>query len=136
MLVCPEIVMCLAYTCKKCEFCHPHLRGTPIVYSQILSNFIFSYLPILKISSVPGEWFSFEFWRPCLREIPSFWYPQILSNFIFSLFWPILKISLVQWLNFELGHSCLKRIPLFWYPHIASNFIFSSCLHILKISCV
>ena len=83
LLVYPEIVMCLANTSKKCEFWRPHLRGTPIV---VLPNFIFSYLPILKISSVQGEWFSFEFWRPCLRGISSFSYPQILSNFIFFCF--------------------------------------------------
>ena len=88
----PEIVMCLAYTGNKCEFWHPHSRGTPLWYSQILSNFSFSYLPILKILSVQGEWFSFEFCRPCLRGIPSFWYTQILLKFIFSLFLPILKI--------------------------------------------
>ena len=82
----PESVMCLAYTSKKCEFWRPHLRGTPIVVLPNLSNFIFSYLPILKISSVQGEWFSFEFWRLCLRRIPSFWYSQISSNFSFLRF--------------------------------------------------
>ena len=95
LLVYPEIVICLAYTSKKSEFWRPHLRETLLWYSQILSNFIFSYLSILKISSVQGEWFSFEFWRPCLRGIPSFWYYQILSNFIFVSFLPILKISSV-----------------------------------------
>ena len=134
----PEIVMCLAYTSKKCEFWRPHLRRTPLWYSQILSNFIFSYLPILKILSVQHERFSFEFWCPCLRGIPSFWYSQTLSNFIFSLFLPILKISSVQrkWLNFEFWRTCLKRITSFCSPQISSKFIFSSYLHIRQISCI
>ena len=105
-------------------------------YSKILSNFNFSYLAILKILSVQGEWFSFEFWCPCLRWISSFWYPQILSNFIVSSYLPVLKISSVQrkWLNFEFWRACLKRIPSFWYPQILSNFIFSLYLADVKSS--
>ena len=54
---------------------------------------IFFIFPILKISSVQRKWFKFEFWRPCLRGIPSFWYSQIFSNFILFSYLPILKIS-------------------------------------------
>ena len=55
LLVYPEIVICLAYTSKKCEFWHRHLRGTPIV---VLPNFVKFYLvlilPILKNFISPG----------------------------------------------------------------------------------
>ena len=37
LLVHPKIVMCLAYTSKKSEFWHSHLRGIPVV---LLSNFV------------------------------------------------------------------------------------------------
>ena len=47
LLVYPEIVMCLAYTSNKCEFWHPHLRGTPIV---VLPNFVKFYLFIFACS--------------------------------------------------------------------------------------
>ena len=43
LLVYPEIVMCLACTSKKCEFWHPHLRGTTIV---VLPNF-FKFYPFI-----------------------------------------------------------------------------------------
>ena len=59
----------------------PH-RGTH-KFCQILSFYICLFW---KILSIQGEWFSFEFWRPCLRGIPSFWYPQTLSTFILSAF--------------------------------------------------
>ena len=47
LLVYPEVVMCLAYTSKKCEFWGPHLRGTPIV---VLPNFVKFYLFIFAYS--------------------------------------------------------------------------------------
>ena len=47
LLVYLDIVMCLAYTSKKCEFWHPHLRGTPIV---VLPNFVKVYLFIFAYS--------------------------------------------------------------------------------------
>ena len=47
LLVYPKIVMCLAYTSTKCEFWHPHLRGTPIV---VLQNFVKFYLFIFSYS--------------------------------------------------------------------------------------
>ena len=47
LLVYPEIVMCLAYTSKKCELWGPHLRGTPIV---VLPNFVKFYLFIFAYS--------------------------------------------------------------------------------------
>ena len=141
----PQIVICLAYTSKKCEIWRPHLRETPIMAlpnltpkSQIFerdphygTQISSSYLPILKISSVQGEWFSFKFWRASLRGIPLFWYPQILSKSIISSFLPILKISSVQrkWLNFEIWGSCLKRILSFWYPKFLQIWSF---LHLCK----
>ena len=96
LLVCPEIVICLAYTTKKCEFWHPCLRGTPIVVLPNLVKFylfIFAYSEKFDQSRVNGS--VFEFWSSCLRGIPSFWYPQVLSNFIFSSYLLILKISCV-----------------------------------------
>ena len=42
-----KIVMCLAYTSKKCKFWHPHLRGAPIV---VLPNFVKFYLFIFAYS--------------------------------------------------------------------------------------
>ena len=127
----------LAYTSKKCDFWHSHWRGdshcSTTKFCQILS---FHICLFWKISSVKGEWLSFAFWCPCLRRIPSFWYPQILSKFIFIL--SIMKISSVQHklVNFEFWRPCLKRIPSFWHLQILSNIIFSSYLHILKISWV
>ena len=140
--ICLCMCLCLAYTSKKCKFWRhsfihsSSFEGDPVVVLPNFVKFYLYYLPILKISSVLCEWFSFEFWRSCLRGIPSFWYPQILSNFIFSSHLPILKISSIQhkWLNFEFWRPCLMRIPSFWYQ-ISSNFIFSY-LRILKISCV
>ena len=46
LLVYHEIVICLAYTSKECEFWHPHLRG-PIV---VLPNFVKFYLFIFAYS--------------------------------------------------------------------------------------
>ena len=86
LLVYPEIVMCLAYTSKKCEFLHPHLRGTP---SVVLSNFVKFNLfifAILKNFISPGWVVKFWILAFFLRGIPSFWYSQILSNFILSSF--------------------------------------------------
>ena len=78
----------------------------------VLPNFVkfIFILSILKISSVQRKWLNLEFWRPCLKRIPSFWYPQILSNFIFSWYLPILKISCVwlEWLEF-------------WWPRLRST---------------
>ena len=51
--------------------------GPPLWCSQILSTFIFSYLPILKFSSVQCKWLNFEFWFPCWKRIPSFWSSQV-----------------------------------------------------------
>ena len=49
----PENLMSLAKTIKKFKFLRPSLKGTPLLYSQILSYSIFSsYLSILKISSI------------------------------------------------------------------------------------
>ena len=47
LLVYPEIVICLAYTSKKCEFWCPHMRGTLIV---VLSSFSKFYLFIFAYS--------------------------------------------------------------------------------------
>ena len=58
----PEIVTCLAYTSKKCEFWHPDLRGTPIV---VLPNFvkfyffIFAYFEKFYQSRVSGSVLNF-----------------------------------------------------------------------------
>ena len=112
--------------------------GGPLLwYSQILSNFIFSYLPILKIFISPGWVVQFWILASLFEGDPFILVPPNVVKFylIFILSFP--KISSVQrkWLNFEFWRPCLKRIPSFWYPQTLSNFIFSWYLHILKISC-
>ena len=135
----PETVICLAYARKKCEFWHPYLRGTlnpSLWYSQILSNFIFSYLPILKNFISPV----FQFWilESLFEGDPFILVPPNFVKFYLIFILSILKISSVQrkWLNFGFWRPRLKRILSFWYHQILSNFIFSWFLRILKISCV
>ena len=132
-LVYPEIVMRLAYTSKKCEFWHSHLRGTRIV---VTPNFIFSCLTVLKNFISPG--WAVQFWilASLFEGIPLFLVPQNFVKFYLIFIFSILKTWSVQrkWLNFEFWRPCLKRIPSFWYPQILLNFIFSWYLHILKIS--
>ena len=135
LLVYPEIVICLAYTSKKREFWHPHLRGTPIV---VLPNFIFSYLPILKTFVSPGWVVQLWILASLFEGDPFILVPPNFVKFYLIFILSLLKISSVQrkWLNFEFWRPGLKRIPSFWYPQIQPNFIFSSYWHILKISCV
>ena len=37
----PNNFMCLARVVRKFDFWQPHLRGTPILVPQIVSNFVF-----------------------------------------------------------------------------------------------
>ena len=113
LLVHPEIVICQAYTSKKCEFWHPHLRGTPIV---VLPNFVKFYLFTFACSEkfhqsrVSGSVLNFGVlvWGGSLH------FAKFRLIFILS----ILKISSVQrkWLNFKFWCPCLKRIFHFGTP--------------------
>ena len=83
----PENFMCLVWVLKSLLFGGPvsgeHLHFVIPKFCHILSlTYIIIYSENFIGLSIVVE--KLNFWRPCLREIPSFWNYQILSNLIFS----------------------------------------------------
>ena len=91
------------------DFWHPHLRGTRLWHSQILSNFIFIYLPVLKNFFSPGWVVRFWILAALFEGDPFILVPPNLVKFHLIFILSILKISSIQrkWLNFEFWHPCL-----------------------------
>ena len=138
LLVYPEIVMCLAYTSKNCEFWHPHLRGKPFV---VLQNFVKFYVFIYVCSEnfISPGWVV-QFWilaslfegDPFILASPIFF--KFFHFFVFAypknfmcLAWVVKKL--------EFWRPCLRGIPHFDISK-SRQIWFSSFLPTLKISCV
>ena len=70
---------------------------------MVPSNFVILYLlhkfiyfeNVICLTTLMKVAKKFEFWLPCLREPPGFWYAQIFSYFVFYLYLFILKVSSV-----------------------------------------
>ena len=131
--------MCLACTSKKCEFWHPHLRGTPIV---VLPNFVKFYPFIFACcekfyqSRVSGSVLNFGVfvWGGSLHfGTPKFCQIFILSSF--CLFWIFHQSR--KWLNFWVLASLFEVDSFILVPpNFVKFYLFLIFAYILKISCV
>ena len=138
LLVYPEIVMCLAYTSKKCEFWRPHLRGTPLWYSQILSNFIFSYLPILKNFISPGWVVKFWVLASLFEEDSFILVPQNFVNFyLYFIFAYPENLMCLSWVvkKLEFWRPCLGGTPILIYPNFVKIYLFFTFVNPKNLMC-